>query len=106
MVTLCAFCASRISASGVDQPSYCYGLQCAQDVIELKAELAGPLAALQETARYVAAAQRDCKMEINIEEYIQSFKPALMDIIHKWSKVRMAFLCMHGSGWLADMLHG
>ena len=58
-----------------------------QEEIKLKQELAGPLAALQETARAIAEVQRECKLEIDPAEYVESFRPTLMDIIHAWSKV-------------------
>lgn len=57
--------------------------------MKLKTELAEPLAALQDTARAIAEVQRECKLEIVPDDYVESFKPFLMDVIHAWSKVQM-----------------
>ncbi|EIE19880.1 HUA enhancer 2 [Coccomyxa subellipsoidea C-169] len=54
--------------------------------VKLKAELAEPLAALQDTARAIAEVQRECKLEVDPDEYVESFKPFLMDVIYAWSK--------------------
>ncbi|XP_068637617.1 DExH-box ATP-dependent RNA helicase DExH10 isoform X2 [Aristolochia californica] len=55
--------------------------------IQLRKELAKPLQQLQETARKIAEIQRECKLEINVEEYVEStVRPYLMDVIYCWSK--------------------
>ncbi|TMX00055.1 hypothetical protein EJD97_001473 [Solanum chilense] len=55
--------------------------------IHLRAELTKPLQQLQDTARRIAEIQRECKLEINIEEYVEaSVRPFLMDVIYCWSK--------------------
>ncbi|KAG9449318.1 hypothetical protein H6P81_009283 [Aristolochia fimbriata] len=55
--------------------------------IQLRKELAKPLQQLQETARKIAEIQRECKLEINVEEYVEStVRPFLMDVIYCWSK--------------------
>ena len=59
-----------------------------QEEVQLKRELAGPLSQLQETSRSIAEVQRECKLEVDADEYVESFKPFLMDVIHAWSKVR------------------
>ncbi len=58
-----------------------------QEDVKLKRELAEPLAALQDTARAIAEVQLECKLEIVPDDYVESFKPFLMDVIHAWSKV-------------------
>ena len=70
--------------------------------MQLKRELAGPLSQLQETSRSIAEVQRECKLDVNADEYVESFKPFLMDVIHAWSKVRSdesglhsIFMCGH-----------
>ena len=60
-----------------------------QEEIQLKRDLAGPLSQLQETSRAIAEVQRECKLEVDTEQYVESFKPFLMDVIHAWSKVRI-----------------
>ena len=61
-----------------------------QEEVKLKAELAGPLAELQDTARTIAEVQRECKLEVDPDEYVESFKPFLMDVIYAWSKVSIS----------------
>ena len=57
--------------------------------MQLKGELAGPLSQLQETSRSIAEVQRECKLEVDTDQYVESFKPFLMDVINSWSKVRI-----------------
>ncbi|KAG6411596.1 hypothetical protein SASPL_129679 [Salvia splendens] len=55
--------------------------------IHLRAELAKPLQQLQESARRIAEIQRECKLEVNVDEYVEaSIRPFLMDVIYCWSK--------------------
>ncbi|EFJ40622.1 hypothetical protein VOLCADRAFT_121704 [Volvox carteri f. nagariensis] len=48
--------------------------------------MAGPLAQLQAAARHIAEVSRECKLDLDPDEYVESFKPALMDVIYSWSK--------------------
>ncbi|XP_058068474.1 DExH-box ATP-dependent RNA helicase DExH10 [Magnolia sinica] len=55
--------------------------------IHLRTELAKPLQQLQDTARRIAEIQRECKLEVNVDEYVEStVRPYLMDVIYCWSK--------------------
>ncbi|PNH06706.1 Superkiller viralicidic activity 2-like 2, partial [Tetrabaena socialis] len=54
--------------------------------IKLTAQMAGPLSQLQAAARHIAEVSRECKLELDPDEYVESFKPALMDVIYAWSK--------------------
>ncbi|KAI3443461.1 hypothetical protein Pfo_000126 [Paulownia fortunei] len=55
--------------------------------IHLRAELAKPLQQLQDSARRIAEIQRECKLEINVDEYVEaSIRPYLMDVVYCWSK--------------------
>ncbi|XP_078443652.1 RNA helicase, ATP-dependent, SK12/DOB1 protein [Wolffia australiana] len=55
--------------------------------IHLRSELSKPLSQLQESARRIAEIQRECKLEVNIEEYVEAtVRPHLMDVIYCWSK--------------------
>ncbi|KAG0627922.1 hypothetical protein M758_2G238400 [Ceratodon purpureus] len=56
------------------------------EVVRLKTELAWPLEKLKETAKQIAEIQKECKLEIDVEEYAESFKPFLMDVLYSWSK--------------------
>uniref|UniRef100_A0A9I9CI44 RNA helicase n=1 Tax=Cucumis melo TaxID=3656 RepID=A0A9I9CI44_CUCME len=56
--------------------------------IQLRTELARPLQQLQDSARRIAEIQHECKLDINVEEYVEStVRPYLMDVIYCWSKV-------------------
>ncbi|VAI03040.1 unnamed protein product [Triticum turgidum subsp. durum] len=55
--------------------------------IRLRNELSKPMMQLQEAARKIAEVQRECKLDLNVEEYVESTcKPYLMDVIYCWSK--------------------
>uniref|UniRef100_A0ACD6AHF9 Uncharacterized protein n=1 Tax=Avena sativa TaxID=4498 RepID=A0ACD6AHF9_AVESA len=55
--------------------------------IRLRNELSKPMTQLQEAARKIAEVQRECKLDVNVEEYVESTcKPYLMDVIYCWSK--------------------
>ncbi|XP_065000088.1 DExH-box ATP-dependent RNA helicase DExH10 isoform X1 [Musa acuminata AAA Group] len=55
--------------------------------IHLRNELTKPLQQLQDSARRIAQIQRECKLDINVEEYVESTsRPYLMDVIYCWSK--------------------
>lgn len=55
--------------------------------INLRTELAKPLQQLQDSARKIAEIQHECKLEVNVEEYVEStVRPYLMDVIYCWSK--------------------
>jgi ATP-dependent RNA helicase DOB1 len=55
--------------------------------VQLTRALAAPLAELRATARRLAAASIACGLDKVVEEeYVESFKPALMDVVHAWSK--------------------
>lgn len=61
-------------------------LEKSNEQVHLKLELATPLRKMQDTARAIVEIQRECKLEIDTEEYVQSFRPYLMDVIFSWSK--------------------
>uniref|UniRef100_A0A0E0IYU9 Helicase C-terminal domain-containing protein n=1 Tax=Oryza nivara TaxID=4536 RepID=A0A0E0IYU9_ORYNI len=55
--------------------------------IRLRSELSTPMMQLQEAARKIAEVQKECKLEVNVEEYVESTcRPYLMDVIYCWSK--------------------
>jgi ATP-dependent RNA helicase DOB1 len=39
---------------------------------------------MQETARRVAKVSQEAKLTLDEEEYVESFRPNLMDIVHAW----------------------
>lgn len=58
-----------------------------QQEVQLIRTLAEPLLQLQQTAKAIGEVQQNCKLPIDPEEFAQSFKPDLMDVIYQWSKV-------------------
>ncbi|KAG1668859.1 hypothetical protein FOA52_004954 [Chlamydomonas sp. UWO 241] len=56
------------------------------DDIKLTRQVAPVLAMLQAAARHVAEVSRECKLDVDVDEYVESFKPALMDVVYSWSK--------------------
>lgn len=47
-------------------------------------EMEGPYGLLREAARKIARAESECDMGVDIEEYVDSFKPDLMTIVIEW----------------------
>ncbi|ORY74828.1 rRNA-processing arch domain-domain-containing protein [Protomyces lactucae-debilis] len=65
-----------------------------EEVPKLRDELAGPLRIMQETARKIAKVSQESKLAIVEDEYVQSFKPALMDVVFAWSQGKsFAHIC-------------
>lgn len=53
---------------------------------KLKEELAAPLRVMQEIARRIAKVSKECKLDIDEDEYVQSFKVELMDAVVQWCR--------------------
>ena len=53
---------------------------------ETKSALDGPMRELKETARMVAEVQKECKLEIEVDDFVDSFKPVLVEVVYHWSK--------------------
>ncbi|KAJ2315844.1 ATP-dependent RNA helicase mtr4 [Coemansia sp. RSA 2702] len=53
---------------------------------QLQDDLAAPLRIMQESARKIAQTSNECKLQINEEEYVESFKPELMDVVNAWCR--------------------
>lgn len=58
----------------------------AKEVPRLGPELAEPLKALQEMAQKVAKVYKECKIEIVEKEYVEGFRPELMEVTYAWCK--------------------
>lgn len=57
-----------------------------QEEVKLKTVLDRSLRALQEAATRIAELSKECGLEIDVEEYVESFTPDLMDVVYSWSK--------------------
>lgn len=48
---------------------------------------------MQDSARRIARVSMEAKMDLDEENYVESFKPHLMDVVHAWSSVSPLILC-------------
>jgi len=58
----------------------------AEDIANMREELAKPFREIQAQARIVAKVSQESKLEVNEEEYLQSFKHQLMEVVFSWCK--------------------
>ena len=56
------------------------------DNLELTEELEIPLRRIQDNARRVATIQKECKLNIDIDDYVQKFQPHMMELVYAWSE--------------------
>lgn len=62
--------------------------------VRLKDDLATPLRQLQETARRIAKVSNESGIAIVEDEYVQSFKIEMMDVVLQWCKgAKFAEIC-------------
>lgn len=54
--------------------------------LQLKDELAKPFRELQTQAKHIAKVSAESKLAVVEEEYVQKFKPQLMEVVYEWSK--------------------
>ncbi|XP_073227309.1 exosome RNA helicase MTR4-like [Porites lutea] len=52
---------------------------------KLTEELAGPLRQMQESARRIGKVSEEAKLEIDVETYVESFRPHIMDVVFAWA---------------------
>ena len=50
----------------------------------MQQELSAPLRMMQDMARKIAKVAKECKIDIDEDEYVAKFKPELMDVIIKF----------------------
>ena len=58
----------------------------AKEVPRLKPELAEPLKAMQDMAQKIAKVFKDSSMDITVKDYVESFRPELMEVAYVWCK--------------------
>lgn len=58
----------------------------AKEVPRLKPELADPLKKVQEMAGRIAKTFKECKIDIVEKEYVEQFRPELMEVTYAWCK--------------------
>lgn len=54
-------------------------------VEKMRPEVAPGFAALRRAAAHVAEVQADCAMEVEADEFVDSFKPTLCDAVFRWA---------------------
>jgi ATP-dependent RNA helicase DOB1 len=65
-----------------------------EDMPKLTQDLAGPYKIMQDTAKRVATVSKECKLDVEIDEYVDSLKPFLMDVMNEWvAGVSFAKIC-------------
>lgn len=79
-------CAALLSCFVFDEKS--------EQQTKLKQELQVPLKTMQDAARRIARVCIESKMKLDEEEYVASFKTALMDAVFQWCKgAKFAEVC-------------
>lgn len=53
---------------------------------KLSEALAGPLKQMQDLARRIAKVSAEAKLELQEDEYVEQFKPFMMDVVSAWCK--------------------
>ena len=50
--------------------------------LNVREDMQAPLRTLQDTARRIAKVAQECKVTIDVEEYVEKFKPAMIDLVY------------------------
>lgn len=66
----------------------CFVFDEKQEAQPLKEDLAKPYRKIQRQARIVAKVAQESKLALNEEEYVQSFKYQLVEVVHSWAQGR------------------
>ena len=53
----------------------------------LTEELSAPLKMMQDSARRIARVAIEAKLPLDEDEYVEKFRPHLMDVVHAWATV-------------------
>ena len=56
------------------------------EVKKLSPQLRTSFQLVQTTARRIAEVQRECKVEVDVDEYVSRFSPVLMDVVLEWCR--------------------
>ncbi|KAJ3352623.1 ATP-dependent RNA helicase mtr4 [Entophlyctis luteolus] len=65
---------------------FCFTEKNEKGMTRLPEELEAPYKALQQHARRIAQVSMECKLPIEEEAYVQSFRPELMEVVYHWAK--------------------
>ncbi|VDP70964.1 unnamed protein product [Echinostoma caproni] len=58
----------------------------ASDMPKLTKELSDALRTLQDTARRIARISNECRLKVDEDSYVDSFKPHMMDVVYSWTR--------------------
>ena len=66
----------------------------ADEVPKLRDDMVAPLRILKETARRIAKVSLECKLTVDEEEYVESFRAEMIDIVYSWCEgAKFAQIC-------------
>eukprot|EP00958_Prasinococcus_capsulatus_P003446 scaffold311_cov405-Prasinococcus_capsulatus_cf.AAC.5 len=83
------------------------GGQQQQHAARLPETMQAPLLRLQDAARRVGVVYQDAGLSIDVEEYVDSFRPELMEIAYSWSRgSRFADICKMSSLFEGSVIRG
>uniref|UniRef100_A0A8B9G181 RNA helicase n=1 Tax=Amazona collaria TaxID=241587 RepID=A0A8B9G181_9PSIT len=90
---VCYTCLFSIVACRCSQ-TFCFQSIFKLEMPKLTEQLAGPLRQMQECAKRIAKVSAEAKLEIDEENYLNSFRPNLMDVVHTWANgANFAHIC-------------
>eukprot|EP01127_Copromyxa_protea_P006579 TRINITY_DN1654_c0_g1_i1.p1 TRINITY_DN1654_c0_g1~~TRINITY_DN1654_c0_g1_i1.p1 ORF type:complete len:998 (+),score=244.39 TRINITY_DN1654_c0_g1_i1:24-3017(+) len=52
--------------------------------VTIRADLQGPFRQFQDIARRVAEVSKECKLEVDVDEYVAKFRPDLIEVVYRW----------------------
>ncbi|KAH3731542.1 DEAD/DEAH box helicase, partial [Pelomyxa schiedti] len=52
--------------------------------VKIKPELQPAYQQMQTTARHIATISQECKLEVDVEQFVQKFQPVLMEAVYAW----------------------
>ncbi|KAA0194557.1 Superkiller viralicidic activity 2 2 [Fasciolopsis buskii] len=58
----------------------------ASEMPKLTKELSDALRTLQDTARRIARISNECRLKVDEDSYVDSFKPHMMDVVYSWTR--------------------
>lgn len=53
--------------------------------VKVRAEMQQPYNKLKETARRVATVFNECKLPVDVDEYVDVLKPTMLEIVYEWA---------------------
>ncbi|KAG5442926.1 Exosome RNA helicase MTR4 [Clonorchis sinensis] len=78
---------NRLSAEHIAALLSCFVFEeRASEMPKLTKELSDALRTLQDTARRIARISNECRLKVDEDAYVDSFKPHLMDLVDAWTR--------------------